>query len=172
MALQTRRVLPVSDGPAPVMFLTHCHRPFLFSTALQGDLLFLPARQRSTGLDHATSFKNHVETHSTGQLGGQVPSQWLEDHSLVICPACSLLISTNCHPTCNNPVSTFKERPPTGCRRRPHHSRLPQNPHPESGPGVISNNDTRSWSALSVHPQRRCSVGNEGQNKNSKRSSK
>ena len=112
MALQTRRVLPVRDGPAPIMFLTHCHHPFLFSTALQGDLLFLPARQRSTGLDHAISFKNHVETHSTGQLGGQFPSRWLEDHSLVICPACSLLISTTCHPTCNNPVSTFKERLP------------------------------------------------------------
>ena len=166
MGLQTRRVLPVRDGSAPVMFLTHCHHAFLFSTALQGDSLFLPARQRSTGWDHAAGLKNHVETHSTSQLGGQVPSQWLEDHSLVICPACS-------HPTCNNLVSTFKERLPpdvdevltTRVPLRTHIPKAAQESSPTTTHGA-------GQPFLSVHPKSWCSVGNEGENKNSKRSFK
>ena len=97
-ALQTRRVLPVSDEPAPVMFLTHCHPTFKktyrdhasLSTALQSDLLSPPSTAKNHGIgprDKAS--RTSVETHSTGQLGGQVPSLWLEDHLLVICPACS-----------------------------------------------------------------------------------
>ena len=42
--------------------------------------------------------KNHVETHSPGQLGGQVPTKWLEDQSLLVCRVCSRLISTRNRP--------------------------------------------------------------------------
>ena len=180
MALQTRRVLPVSDEPAPVMFLTHCHHTFKktyrdhasLSTALQSDLLFLQHGKESRDWTTRQGLKNqcrdslHGPTWRPGSVtvaGGPLP-----------CHLPSLL-PPDLHqmpPNLQQPSQHMQGTTPTGCRRSPLHSRHPQNPHPESGPGGISNNDTRDWSAISVHPKSWCSVGNAGANKNSKRSSK
>ena len=44
---------------------------------------------------HPHSFHSRdVENHTTGQFGGQTPTQWLADQSYHIWPVCSLLITT------------------------------------------------------------------------------
>eukprot|EP00973_Karenia_brevis_P026606 3671095-Karenia_brevis.AAC.1 len=46
--------------------------------------------------------KSHLDAHMSRALRGQVPSEWLQQHSRMACRVCGLCVSTHCgvHPTC------------------------------------------------------------------------
>ena len=102
---------PIREITSP----SRCH-----SAALPRALLAFSPRQGGPRMDHPARPPKHVETHTTGQLGGQVWTQWLDDlscHLSAVCAVCSRPISKRtrpcchrCHSTFNNPVSEFTER--------------------------------------------------------------
>ena len=121
-------------------------------------------RKEARELDQATSDKasrNHLETHSIGQLGGQVPGWWLVDSFLHSCRASDIhqdrTMLLQVPPNLQRPSQQFQGTTLSSgrlhTRQGPLHTCPPQNPHPESSPrGVdlvpITENDTPAWSDL------------------------
>ena len=163
---------PVRDGSAPVMFLKHYHhskknlsRPRLTGNTPSPQLCMVtccssPARQRSTGLDHATGPQEPCRDalHRPAWRPGSatVAGRPLPCHLPGLLPPDLHQVP----PNLQQPNQHIQGTPPTRCRRSPHHSRPLRTHIPKAAQeawarcflavlsGVISNNDTRGWSAL------------------------
>ena len=119
----------------------------------------ITAKRRGVGPSDKAS-RNHVETHSTDQLG-QVPGWWLADNFLHSCWASDIhkdqTMLLQVPPNLQRPSQQVQETTLSSgrlhSRQSPLHTCPPQNPLPESSPrGVdlvpITENDTPAWSDL------------------------